>query len=142
MSDDIDIGQISEALNDKMDRDVGNPATLGESRMSGFGMPSDNYEDLTLGTSGAEYTAPANGYFCINFQTTQSGGFVQLSLNPGVGDTDIYGSVSDGDSWSGQSSYIKAFLPVKKGDIVKAFYSNITSNGVFRFVYAKGEENV
>jgi hypothetical protein len=39
MSEDINVGKISEALNDKLDRDVGNPADLGKERIVSWGMP-------------------------------------------------------------------------------------------------------
>ena len=37
-----------------------------KSEISGWGMPSSRYINLTLGASGTVYTAPANGYFAVH----------------------------------------------------------------------------
>lgn len=42
---DIDFGQLSEALNDKADRDGGNFDSIGKGRIVGFGLP--NFTTLT-----------------------------------------------------------------------------------------------
>lgn len=104
--------------------------------LSGLGMPSNKYIDLTLGASGTVYVAPANGYFLLYLKTTTSGGFcwaqlVNWSKNDFVNriSTDIYGDFS-------------ICLPVNKGDNVALDYENIAlvdSWNKFRFYYAEGE---
>ena len=94
-------------------------------------MPSDKYIELTLGASGATYTAPENGYFIIKATANTSGGFVvisneniQLATNP------IAINAGGG---------VQSFLPVKKGDVVYVWYGNITVVH-FRFIYANGSK--
>lgn len=74
MSDDINVGAISESLNNKVDLNQLNTNTQGLEYLSGLGMPSSKYIDLTLGASGTTYTAPANGWVnmrgSINFNST------------------------------------------------------------------------
>lgn len=92
-------------------------------------MPSDRYIDLTLGASGATYTAPEYGYFVLRGTANAAGGFsvlsnekIQLTNNP------VAFSAGGG---------VSSFLPVKKGDVVYIWYGNFTKT-VFRFVYANG----
>lgn len=47
---------------------LSNVTATGSSTAAGWAMPSTTYTDLTLGASGATYTAPANGYFTINIK--------------------------------------------------------------------------
>lgn len=133
MSDDIDIGQISEALNDKMDRDAGNPATLGKERITSWGMPSDTYEDLTLGAEGTSYTAPANGWFQLTRRFTNG----------------HYGTLANDTSNIATSNYdnvggtININICARKGDIVTVYYGGTIDSSYqyarFQFIYAEGE---
>ena len=59
-------GLNSELFNDKVDLDASNFDNTGKSLIAGLGMPSDTYVDLTLGSSGDTYYAPANGWFYLN----------------------------------------------------------------------------
>lgn len=60
-------GALLEALNNKADVDLNNvnPGQAFTSQSARWAMPSGEYIDLTLGDSGCEYTAPANGYIYI-----------------------------------------------------------------------------
>ena len=89
-------------------------------------MPSGRYIDLTLGASGATYTAPANGWFCLIGPTGSStAGY--------IGTNNLMGATS-----SGSNSYgLNIVLPVKKDDTVKIYY---TSAETLRFIYAEGEQ--
>ena len=131
MSDDIDIGQISEALNDKMDRDVGNPAAIGKERMSGFGMPSDTIESLTLGASDDEYTAPANGYYTFGKESTASGQVIYILIQ---GTKIVSQAVS-----TASSQGMRVWIPVRKGQKVNVGYTTSGTTNWFNFVYAEGE---
>lgn len=78
MSEAIDIGQITEALNDKMDRDAGNPATLGKERIVGWGMP-----DYTAGISKAN-SFTSDGYYmmyvhCVDNGTGSHTAYVEIN---------------------------------------------------------------
>lgn len=96
--------------------------------MASMAMPSNRYVDLTLGASGATYTAPADGWYCIQKKATGNqyvllkSREMDLGINLGTNDT----------------CYLH--LPCRKNDNVKIFY---TANGTterFRFVYAVGSQ--
>ena len=58
---DIDVGALSEAINDKLDRDAGNANSQGVERVVGWGMP-----DYSSGTSVTfPFTAPYDGILKI-----------------------------------------------------------------------------
>lgn len=101
------------------------------SYISGLGMPSSRYVNLTLGSSGATYTAPANGWFNISgvgSSTTQ--GYVFMFCNA----TSIR---MEAPCSSGLG--VNLSLPVKKGDIMAMTYALLKTDAVLRFTYAEGE---
>ena len=107
-------------------------AELSDSYISGLGMPSDRYIDLTLGASGTEYVAPANGYFALNKLASATNQNILLYY------TD---SQLSSISWSTSNNCgLKAFVPVKKGGVVKANYTAGGSLESFRFIYAEGDK--
>jgi hypothetical protein len=131
-------GLNAELFNGKADIDMSNvPSNIGttaKSYFSGIGMPSDTYENLTLGSSGSTYTAPANGYVAICKMATRANQSVNISCNG-----------MNSFAWSHVGSInIFAWLPVKKGDVFTVTYSAAGTHDAnyFRFVYAEGEENV
>lgn len=98
---------------------------------SGFGFPSSNYEELELGASGTQYTAPANGYVSI----------CKIS-----GTTDAYITIDTLNITSGvicQLPYadnsLKAFMPLRKGQQFRVYYTATGTTNYFRFIYAEGE---
>lgn len=130
---DIDIGQLSEAINDKADRDINNLTDSGYAKGSGLGMPSTRYIDLTLGASATTYTAPANGY--ILYIATSSGGGEQIILR----DESIDHNTKLGQSIArGSSDGLVIFVPLKRGTIFSVEYSTPTPI-MLRFIYADGE---
>lgn len=133
MSDDINVGAISEALNNKVDLNQLNTSSEGLSYGSGWGMPSDNYEDLTLGASGTTYTAPANGYFFL------------MKTNGTSAARSVYLTGASGMAILSQVLYSEnsacAFMPAKKGDSVIVNY-DCAGSYTFKFIYAQGEEVV
>lgn len=109
-----------------------NLSSEGKSRVANLAMPSDVFDDLTLGATGSRYTAPANGYFTLA-KWASSGQIVVIE------------SVSNGCrsfACTSISECPSATLPVKKGDSVAIYYSASGNVLYFRFVYAKGEQNV
>lgn len=99
-----------------------------KSLISGLGMPSSRYIDLTLGATGSQYTAPANGYYYCY----RSGGTSKhLNLN-NISKGYMIQSKDD----SNNSALI---LPVSKGDTVTVNYYDGTTQ-TFRFIYAEGEQ--
>lgn len=88
-------------------------------------MPSNKYIDLTIGASGASYTAPADGYFAF-FSTAQG-----INLYNEQNKMRFYAKANSGSA---------GFLPVKKGATV--FLYNTATEASFRFIYAVGSEPV
>lgn len=99
-----------------------------KSTISGWSMPSSRYIDLTLGASGATYTAPANGWFNI---AKRSGGTNQyLSLVSGGLNVTVYYD-------SGMVA--RNFIPCKKGNTITVNYNMTGNTESFKFIYAEGE---
>ena len=97
---------------------------------SGFGFPSNNYDDLELGASGTQYTAPANGWVYIGGIGPSFVDIAASGTNTGYGY--CYSSRSD--------KFVRALLPVVKGKVFQVFYDNsFTSDFGFGFIYAEGE---
>ena len=101
----------------------------GRSLLSGLGMPSGRYIDLTLGASGSSYTAPANGWFFIDVGLTGEKGAAQLSC----------GSIGASAIPQTGVSPSYALLPVYSGNVVKLTYGLSAKFNAFRFIYAEGE---
>lgn len=92
-------------------------------------MPSDKFIDLTLGTSGTAYTAPADGYIKITKSATAAGQFMDIYTTvTGVGTT----VTATG------AQALRCFCPVAKGDRVTISYTAAGTTGTFRFVFANG----
>lgn len=92
-------------------------------------MPSDRYVNLTLGASGASYTAPADGYVVFDKVSSGASQYVRMTTADGL-------RALNNSTGSGQ--YLSIFLPVEKN---QQFYVQYTAGGVtnfFRFVYAQG----
>lgn len=105
MSEDIDIGKISEALNDKLDRDVGNPADLGKERIIELVMP--DYENATIPIS-FPFVAPSNGIVKLAFVTGGNAAYANVN---GLQPAGRIGSRVSGN-------WIIQDLIVRKGDVV------------------------
>lgn len=109
-----------------------NFSQAGRSYLSGLGMPSNKYIDLTLGASGATYTAPANGWFTLHKGANSVGQYVYM-YTTGI---DI-GTCFNVSSGTDIPSY---FLPVKAGATVKIDYTLGGTTKQFRFIYAQGDQ--
>ena len=93
-------------------------------------MPSNRRVNLTLGASGASYTAPADGYFCLSKQSTGTQWANIINSNT---DTRIFSTSQNGD-------YVYLFVPARKGDIIYSFYTLAGTTEFFRFSYAEGSK--
>ena len=111
---------------------LSNLSAAGNSLLSGLGMPSGRYIDLTLGADGSTYTAPANGYFCAKVKWKDPTSF--LSMNNGY----VVGYCQTG---TGGATVGLTCVPVKKGDVVNISYHEIIVYW-FGFTYAEGDNNV
>lgn len=108
-----------------------NFSPAGRSYLSGLGMPSNKYIDLTLGASGTKYTAPANGYFMLRKKSsTNTRQF--LSFN------------SDGFNVTNETYLLGAavgnIFPCIKGREVEIGYTLGGETLIFRFYYAQGDQ--
>lgn len=126
----IDVEQV---LNDLQNIQNGVFSDVGKAEITGWGFPSDRYEDLTLLATGQKYEAKANGYFCFRKQTTvdsQCAGYV-YDLN----DTLLY---VIGTSTARNVSRGGLWIPVLKGYKVQIDYDLTGTLEMFRFIYAEG----
>ena len=97
-------------------------------KLQSYSLPSNTHKNITLGVSGATYTAPADGWYILRYDSTNSG-YVRMTNQ-----TTAYEDISGGTSIN------LLQVPVKKGDIIKIDY---TTNvfGSFIFFYTIGSED-
>lgn len=105
-------------------------------KLQSYSLPSSSYTNLTLGTSGTTYTAPADGWFYISKKSSASD--QSISFNYLNGNNEVYAS------WnmiSTNTSQILSFLrPVSKGQKVQINYASTGVTNDFKFIYALGSE--
>lgn len=133
----VESGKITQFQVDTVDSvansNASNFSQAGRSYLSGLGMPSKKYIDLTLGASGSTYTAPANGWFFFVFICGNTGGYVNAYIDRGVGFMDNIVA----------SEAKKFYIPALKGDTMKFTYSSAntsSSDWGFQFIYAEGDK--
>lgn len=100
-------------------------------KLQSYSLPTSSYIDLTLGTTGSTYTAPADGWFLFNRKITSS----QWQYVAMANDTTHIGT-----RCMSNVSNAGVFIPVRKGDIVEANYNANGTINYFRFIYAAGSE--
>lgn len=130
---DIDYGQILEALNDKTDRDLGNLSAEGRATGGGLSFPSSRSIQLTSPTHGSTYTAVADGWFKINGTSTATGSWISFGV---LGQGNVSENVTM--AYSGWARYF--IFPATKGVTYEFTCSNITNTTMF-FIFAIGSEN-
>ena len=116
------------------EKDLSNVNATGTSTGANWAMPSSTYDDLTVGASGATYTAPANGYFCIKISNYGNTGNYQAYY------TTSYGGRGQLTAYS-YCSFGGAIVPMLKGQTLEFHYEGSTADRSIRFVYAKGSES-
>lgn len=95
------------------------------------GAPSENYVGLALATSGEDYTAPADGFMMLSKVASAAGQYINLAnQNAAAMISQQYATAA--------SQILRVFLPVQKGDTIKANFSAGGELKVYRFIYAKG----
>ena len=112
--------------------------TYTRSDISGMAMPSGKYIQLTLGSNGTRYLAPANGWFTGNFICSKEGSWIVFEVR-----SKHTKSISKAN---GNNVEICVLLPVLKGDVMilgidsTATYTTTQIQPGFFFVYANGED--
>lgn len=140
MAVNIDIDNIATDLNNKADKDltnsVGALSSSAKEYFTKISLPSDKYVDLTLGASGATYTAPANGWFYFRGKGSAANSYVAFYY---VGSS-LLGAKGLGEGTAGVANIS---IQVAKGQQVVATYANINTSGdtFIRFIYAVGSES-
>lgn len=140
---DANIIAAGQALTDIADlKNASNFSQTGLSTLSGLGMPSDRYEDLTLGASESIYIAPANGWFLVD--KLGDAGQYMFAANAkkytGAQPWDYFGRVYTQTSiGTYANSSFTLWIPCQKGDRVCINYTASGAVRLFRFVYAEGE---
>ena len=88
---------------------------------------------MTLGASGTQYTAPANGWVILSGEITnqQHVTLTRMSIAQWVDITDRKTGITTGAARN------VACIPVRKGDRFVALYS---SADTLRFIYAEGDQ--
>jgi hypothetical protein len=112
---------------------INNPLRIVDYNDTGFighqAMPSNRYTDLTLGSSGTTYTAPADGYFIVNKAATASGEYINMINN--LNDANV-NSIATG------AMNCRLMIPVSKNDVVTVNYTVSGTTNWFRFIYTNG----
>jgi len=113
----------------KANSSLDNLTATGKSTGAGLAMPSSTYENLTLGSSGDTYTAPANGYYWLR-KSTGTSEYIIIETPSGL---------SSRGARPASSSDLDIYVPVKKADVITVSYTATGTTKYFRFIYAEGE---
>ena len=120
----LDAGEVLEAVN--------NVVPNNSSLIAGYGMPSNKNVDLTLGATGTEYTAPANGYLILGKTSNGAGQYMQVSnLSVNMAGQSVAQANGQG---------LVASVPAKKGDTLRVTYNAGGVTSYFKFIYAEGDK--
>lgn len=132
----VDIGAITEALNNKTDTDVQNTTTIGSAQIVNFASPGNYTSNLTWGASGAHYTAPDDGWIVAARVSSAGSQFLAIeTYNPELTKNIMLSYIFS--TAAGQQ--VAATIPVSKGQVIIIQYTLPTA-AEFHFVYAKGSE--
>ena len=116
----------------KANKDMDNLSTTGKKAVAHLPMPSSSYLDLTLGSAGSTYFAPANGWYVIRKAASAAGQYWYFA-------NESAGNLCYSITTHNNDQTVEAFIPAKSGDIIRANYNLGGSTTFFRFVYAEGE---
>ena len=116
-------------LQGKANVDLSNITELARKTIANMPMPSNEYTELTIGASGTEYTAQANGYFVVATEAKNTQRIALINTTNGM--------ISSLAPY--HDSVVGVFVPAKKNDVIKLEYTSTTIS-YFRFIYAEGEK--
>lgn len=124
-------------LGNKADIDFTNVTNSAKITMANASMPSDIYVALTLGASGTQYTAPADGWVYLRGKASAVGQYVVIVKpnNPPLEASVMWSVATNTDM------YVNA--PVRKGEIYRINYTmgGTSTVNYLRFYYAQGSES-
>lgn len=103
---------------------------VNEEDVANLTMPSKKYIDLTLGTSGTSYIAPADGYFTINKGGSDGEWIYMLDNSTGANVSLSYAA----------SVNARLLIPVARGKSIQIQYTASGTTNYFRFIYANGAQ--
>lgn len=133
--------EVDGLLVNKANTDADNFTTAGEDYLTGLSFMGDMFEQL-VPMNGMSYTAPADGYFCLEaILANVSGNRLYLLYRPSK--TYIYGNKTASMSFGALASYRQySWIPVKKGGVVYVTAESTASSPDFnlRFYYANGAD--
>lgn len=109
-----------------------------KAEITGWGFPSDKYDDLEYGLNGDVYNAPDNGIFCLGFRHPNNTNVTQYAVDVLDENENFLYNVCDVKNISNQDTYV--ISPIKKGHKLRVYNSNFTVVR-FRFIYAEGVSN-
>ena len=95
-------------------------------------MPSNKRDSLTLGSSGTNYIAPADGWFLLN----KTVGTANTKIEMYNSSANFRTITPTGGLTTGTWAYCS--IPAKKGDTVQVGYTVTGTTNGFHFVYAQG----
>ena len=128
----IDITELANEVAGKADTNLSNLSATGKAKAAHLAMPSGNYVGLSIPVTNTDVTAPADGYFYSTiFASGAIDGFMNF-INRSTG----FGVMSHVPA----SSAEKHFMPVRKGDVVRVEYNNLSEETTFGFFYAEGSQ--
>lgn len=113
-------------------KDMDNVTPTGKEVIAHNAMPSSNTQAITVGASGATYTAPADGYVVFTGLATAAGQFVYIG-------SPTFDNVAFKSSAVGNGEYIIFTIPVSKGQVFTVNY-NLGGTKSLNFVYANGAQ--
>lgn len=119
-------------LNNMADKNLSNLTDTGKTFIAHNAMPSTTHNNLTLGASGATYTAPADGWYWLSITASGLSNYTLTNSTALIG----MGNVCGGNGYATQ-----LFVPAAKGDTIQVTYQLAPSNYTFYFIYAIGAES-
>lgn len=129
----VDVGEMSEAINDKADLALSNLADAGKEVAGAMSLPGSVIEELTVPSPETILTAPANGYFTFSRRAENSGNSVELNNRTSGVFSRMFCTY--------QNALGRVFVPCMKNDSIFVYYDgNNTNNQKLTFTYAKGSE--
>lgn len=124
------LNAIATLESNRADTSLGNLNAAGLNVAAGASMPSARVVNWSLGASGTQYTAPANGW--VHFSKDGEDG-TQIAL------TNISRAISS-RSCASLLTALRIFIPCAKGDTINVLYTASGTLNALQFIYAEGAE--